>query len=153
MNTTRNRLLLALLGSVAIAACALSGAQPDADAKQAVRKVLEDQVKAWNKGDLNGFMEGYWNSPELSFFSGGKKTRGWQATLDRYRKKYQGEGKEMGKLAFKDLNITPLGPGHALVRGGWELTLTKGRAGGLFTVIFTNTSGSWRIIHDHTSAE
>jgi ketosteroid isomerase-like protein len=150
---TRERLLLALLGSLVIATCAVSGAQPDADAKQAVRKVLEDQVKAWNKGDLNGFMEGYWNSPELSFFSGGKKTRGWRATLDRYRKKYQSEGKEMGKLAFVGLKIDMLGSTHALVRGGWELTLTKGRAGGLFTVIFTKTSGGWRIIHDHTSAE
>jgi ketosteroid isomerase-like protein len=150
---TRQRLLLTLLATLALAAYAVSGPQADTDAKQAVRKVLDDQVKAWNKGDLNGFMEGYWNSPELSFFSGGKKTRGWQATLDRYRKKYQGEGKEMGKLAFKDLNIALLGADHALVRGGWELTLTKGRAGGLFTVIFANTSGTWRIIHDHTSAE
>jgi beta-aspartyl-peptidase (threonine type) len=131
---------------------AVGGAQA-ADAKQAVRKVLDDQVKAWNKGDLNGYMDGYWNSPQLSFFSGGKKTRGWQATLDRYRKKYQGEGKEMGKLAFKDLKIDMLGETHALVRGGWELALTKERAGGLFTVIFAKTSGGWRIIHDHTSEQ
>jgi beta-aspartyl-peptidase (threonine type) len=153
MKTTRIPLLLAVVATLAIAAHAVCGSQPEGDAKDAVRKVLDDQVKAWNKGDLSGFMAGYWNSPELSFFSGGKKTRGWQATLDRYRKKYQGEGKEMGKLAFKDLKIDMLGTNHALVRGGWELTLTKGRAGGLFTVIFAKTSGDWRITHDHTSAE
>src|SRR5262249_53253325 len=86
-------------------------------AKKAIRKVLDDQVTAWNKGDLRGFMDGYWQSPDLSFFSGKNKTKGWQATLDRYRKKYQGEGKEMGKLSFSELDVELLGPQHALVRG------------------------------------
>ena len=65
---------------------------------KAVTKVLEDQAAAWNKGDLPGFMEGYWKSPDLRFLSGKTVTEGWQATLDRYRKKYQADGKKMGKL-------------------------------------------------------
>ena len=60
-------------------------------AKSAIRKVLDDQVTAWNQGDLPGFMKGYWQSPDLSFFSGNNKTVGWQATLERYRQKYQGD--------------------------------------------------------------
>jgi ketosteroid isomerase-like protein len=117
-----------------------------------VRKVLDDQVAAWNKADLNGFMAGYWESPELSFFSGKEKAKGWQATLDRYRKRYQAEGKEMGKLAFSDLEIFMLGPNHALVKGHFQLTLKNGNPSGLFTLILQKLPKGWRIIHDHTSS-
>ena len=122
-----------------------------AQAKKAIRKVLDDQVTAWNKADLRGFMEGYWQSPDLSFSSGKNKTKGWQATLDRYRKKYQGEGKEMGKLAFSELDVTLLGSSHALVRGRWQLALAKDNPSGLFTLIFQKLPAGWRIVHDHTS--
>jgi ketosteroid isomerase-like protein len=117
----------------------------------AVQKVLDDQVAAWNKGDLEGFMAGYWKSPELSFFSGNMKTKGWQATLDRYRKKYQSEGKEMGKLAFKEIAIELLGSDNVLVRGRYELALRNERLTGIFTVIMRKLPEGWRIIHDHTS--
>ncbi len=120
-------------------------------AKAAIQKVLDDQVVAWNKGDLEGFMAGYWKSPELSFFSGGTKTAGWQATIDRYRKKYQGEGKEMGKLAFKEISIEVIGADHALVKGRWHLTLSKESIGGLFTLLMKKLPEGWRIVHDHTS--
>jgi ketosteroid isomerase-like protein len=121
--------------------------------RDAIRRVLDDQVVAWNKRDLDGFMVGYWKSPELSFFAGGAKTLGWQATLERYRKKYQGEGKEMGKLAFSELAIDVLAPDQALVKGRWRLTLAKESPGGLFTLIMRKLPEGWRIIHDHTSAE
>ena len=75
--------------------------QEATDAKKAIRQVLDDQVVAWNKGDLPGFMEGYWQSPDLRFYSGKDVTSGWQATLDRYRKRYQGEGKKMGQLVVQ----------------------------------------------------
>jgi beta-aspartyl-peptidase (threonine type) len=130
----------------------LSAQQPGtSQSKIAIRKVLDDQVIAWNKGDLRGFMEGYWQSPDLSFFSGKNKTKGWQATLDRYRKKYQGEGKEMGKLKFSELEVAFLGESHALVRGRWQLALAKENPSGLFTLIFRKVPAGWRIIHDHTS--
>ena len=151
MKTTRIPLLLAVVATLAIAAHAVCGSQPEGDAKDAVRKVLDDQVTAWNKADLRGFMEGYWQSPDLSFYSGKNKTKGWQATLDRYRKKYQGEGKEMGKLAFSELDVTLLGSSHALVRGRWQLALAKDNPSGLFTLIFQKLPAGWRIVHDHTS--
>jgi uncharacterized protein (TIGR02246 family) len=119
--------------------------------EKAIRQVLDDQVVAWNKGDLDGFMKGYWNSKDLTFQSGKDLTRGWQETLERYKKKYQAEGKEMGKLAFSDVVIQELAPGVALVTGKWELTLSKETIGGRYTLIMKKLSEGWRIIHDHTS--
>jgi beta-aspartyl-peptidase (threonine type) len=136
---------------VVVAGSGLAQEPSSAESKKAIRKVLDDQVIAWNKGDLRGFMEGYWQSTDLSFYSGKNKTKGWQATLDRYRKKYQGEGKEMGKLAFSELEVELLGPSHALVRGRWQLMLAKDNPGGLFTLIFRKVPAGWRIVHDHTS--
>jgi beta-aspartyl-peptidase (threonine type) len=129
------------------------GAEPSqADAaRQAIQKVLADQVAAWNRGDLEGFMAGYWKSDELSFFSGKDKTLGWKATLERYRKRYQAEGKEMGKLTFSELQIDLLGPDAAYVRGRWKVEMKNEAPQGLFTVIFKKTPDGWRIVHDHTS--
>jgi ketosteroid isomerase-like protein len=131
--------------------CTLALSAETDDAKGAVRKVLDDQVAAWNKGDLPGFMEGYWHSPSLSFFSGNNKTAGWQATLERYQKKYQGEKKEMGRLTFVDLSIDVIGADHALVRGRFQLRMKTESPTGLFTLILKKMPPGWRIIHDHTS--
>jgi ketosteroid isomerase-like protein len=114
--------------------------------------VLDDQAAAWNKGDLPGFMKGYLESDDLSFFSNNLKTKGWKATLERYQKKYQGDGKEMGKLAFTELSIEMLGNDHALVRGRFELTLKKENPTGIFSLVMRKTKDGWRIIHDHTSS-
>ncbi len=133
-------------------ACMSAAGGEPASATKAIRKVLDDQVSAWNKGDLRGFMEGYWQSDDLTFFSGNNQTRGWQATLDRYRKKYQAEGKEMGKLTFRDIDIRFLAADHALVTGRWQLELTKDKIGGLFTLIVHKKAPGWRIVHDHTSS-
>jgi hypothetical protein len=118
----------------------------------AVKRVLDDQVVAWNKGDLEGFMAGYWKSEKLSFFSGDKKTAGWQATLDRYRKRYQADGKEMGKLSFDEMSIELLGDGHALVRGRFRLQLKNEAPTGIFTLVLRRLPEGWRIVHDHTSS-
>jgi ketosteroid isomerase-like protein len=120
-------------------------------ARKAIYQVLEGQVQAWNKGDLKGFMTGYLRSSELTFYSGGNVIKGWDAMLERYEKKYTGAGKEMGKLAFKDVDIELLSATSAVVRGRWQLTLSKESPGGLFTLIFRKTSDGWRIVHDHTS--
>lgn len=118
----------------------------------AVRHVLDDQVVAWNRKDLEGYMAGYWKSPELVFFAGGTGTRGWQATIDRYRKRYQGEGKEMGTLSFSDVSIEGLGPAAVLARGEWRLAMSGGKElRGLFTVILRRMPEGWRIVHDHSS--
>jgi beta-aspartyl-peptidase (threonine type) len=142
-------LVLVVFSSASLAA----DADKPAGEAAAVRKVLDDQVVAWNKGDLKGFMEGYWNSPKLSFFSGKTPTRGWKETHERYEKRYRAEGKEMGKLAFSDLEIEMLGPDSALVRGKWALETSKEKHAGLFTLIFKKQTGGWRIVHDHTSGE
>jgi beta-aspartyl-peptidase (threonine type) len=120
--------------------------------RQAVQGVLDAQVAAWNQGDLDGFMTGYWHSPELTFFSGKEVTSGWQATLDRYRKRYQAEGRDkMGTLSFSNIEIDLLASDSAFVRGRWNLATNKEPRGGLFTLLFKKKQQGWRIVHDHTS--
>jgi ketosteroid isomerase-like protein len=135
------------------AACSTSET-PGSDTIRDVRSVWTAQVEAWNRGDLEGFMSGYWKSPDLVFFSNGTETRGWQATLDRYRTRYQTEGKEMGKLDFPELDILPLGPDAAMARGRWRLRMPDGKeSSGMTSVIFRKLPEGWRIVHDHSSAE
>jgi beta-aspartyl-peptidase (threonine type) len=132
--------------------CILAPADAAApSAEDAIKQVLNDQVAAWNKGDLEGFMQGYWKSPELTFFSGGNKTQGWQATMERYVKRYRSDGKEMGQLTFSDLEIEMLGSDSAVVRGRFALVMSKEKPSGLFTLIVKRLPEGWRIIHDHTS--
>ena len=141
---------LCLTGMLAIGA---AGAGSDADVR-AIRQVLDRQTEAWNRGDLEGYMQGYWKSPALTFYSGGTITAGWEATLARYRKRYQAEGKEMGRLDFPGETIEMLGPDSAVARGRWRLVLSGGKeAVGLYTVILKRLPEGWRIVHDHSSAE
>jgi beta-aspartyl-peptidase (threonine type) len=132
----------------------LAAAKESAElARSAVQEVLQHQQDAWNRHDLDGFMAGYWNSPGLTFFSGAKETSGWQATLERYRKTYQSEGREMGKLGFSGLRIELLGKDAAFVRGAFHLTMPDGKTPhGLFTLIFRRFPDGWKIVHDHTAA-
>ena len=122
-------------------------------AKGEVERVLLTQQEAWNRRDLEGFMAGYWNSPELTFFSGAKENNGWQATMDRYRATYASPGHEMGKLTFSGLRIEMLGADAAFARGSWQLTMCDGKTPhGLFTLVFRKFPEGWKIVHDHTSA-
>jgi ketosteroid isomerase-like protein len=118
-----------------------------------IRAVLDKQVEAWNRRDLEGFMTGYWNSPNLSFYSGGTRTNSWQATIERYRKTYQSDGREMGHLDFSEIQIELLGKDSAFVRGKWHLKMKESEPGGLFTLIFRKLPEGWRVIHDHTSSQ
>jgi len=130
----------------------VSGVSTRVSDSDQIREVLTTQVSNWNAGRLEEFMKGYWRSPKLTFFSGGRKLAGWDTTLERYRKAYQADGHEMGKLVFSDLDVTVLGPQSAMVTGHWELTMSDGKKpGGLFTLIFRKVDGGWKIIHDHTS--
>jgi len=124
-----------------------------AEATAAVRSVLDAQVEAWNRGALEGFMATYWRSPDLVFCSGATVTRGWDETLARYRKRYQSEGREMGRLRFDSIEIVPLGEDAALARGAWRLVLSDGKEPhGLFTLLLRRVDGAWRIVYDHTSS-
>jgi len=150
-------LFLLLLGGLQIALCTVvSQAQNTAGAqgpKAAIEQVLRAQQEAWNKHDLETFMAGYWNSPDLTFFSGAKENHGWQATIERYRATYASAGHEMGTLEFSGLRIERLGVDAAFVRGAWQLTMSDGKTThGLFTLIFRKFPEGWKIVHDHTSA-
>ena len=135
---------------LAVLAIALSA---DDSAKD-VRVLLDRQVADWNRKDLDGFCAGYWRSPKLVFQSGGDKVEGWDGMRERYRKRYQGEGKAMGTLAFREVEVEPLGPDSAFARGRWELKFADGaQAGGRFTLILRKTADGWRIVHDHTSSD
>ena len=142
--------VLAVTASISVHARQERAKEPQA--MRDIRSVLDKQVEAWNRKDLTGFMRGYWNSPGLTFYSGGTTISGWQATLDRYRKRYQSEGREMGKLDFSELQIEMLGPKSAFVRGKWHLKMTTGDVGGLFTLILRQFPAGWKIIHDHTQS-
>jgi ketosteroid isomerase-like protein len=145
--------LLALVVAVSSAAILPSTDAGASAVVSGVKAVLDAQVVAWNRGDLEGFMTGYWRSPDLVFCSGATVTRGWEDTLARYRRRYQSEGHEMGQLRFEDLEVVPLGREAALARGAFRLQLRDGKEPhGRFTLVVRRLGGEWRIIHDHTSA-
>ncbi len=129
-----------------------TAADPDQE-RTAILKLLNVQVTAWNHGDLEGFMAGYWRSPELTFFSNDSETHGWQETLERYQKRYQGEGRAMGQLDFQGLRIEMLGAEAAFVRGKWHLKMPDGKdLQGMFTLVLRNfPQNGWKIVHDHSS--
>ena len=122
----------------------------DEKAKAAIKKVMDEQTAAWNRGDIEGFMQGYWNSPEMMFVSGNNMTKGWQPTLDRYKKSYDSRGK-MGVLEFSELQITLTGKDSAVVFGRFTLVREKDKPTGLFTLNFRKFKDGWKIILDHTS--
>lgn len=118
--------------------------------KEEIIGVLNMQAEAWNHGDIEGYMQGYWKSDSLLFTSGGKIRRGWKATLEKYQKSY-GTTSKMGTLKFSELEIKLLSPVSAWVFGHWELVRDSDNPGGVFTLIFKKFPDGWKIIHDHTS--
>jgi ketosteroid isomerase-like protein len=129
-----------------VATCSHAAGHPSAE----IRDVMSAQVAAWNRGDIDGFMAGYWRSDRTEFVSGDKVTRGWQTVRDRYRKKYDSREK-MGILTFSEINVTPLGNDAAFVVGRWSLGRKSDRPHGIFSLLFRRTPAGWRIVHDHTS--
>jgi L-asparaginase / beta-aspartyl-peptidase len=131
-------------------ACVLAAAPlAIADDSEALHTILLQQSKAWNDGDLDAFMATYWKSPELTFSSGGTTTRGWQATLERYRMKYP-DRVTMGHLAFSNLESRMLGDSAALTLGRWKLQRDDAIEGN-FSLVWKRFDVGWRIVHDHTS--
>jgi uncharacterized protein (TIGR02246 family) len=121
-------------------------------ASEAIREVLTTQQAAWNRGDIQSFLEGYWKSPDLTFSGSEGIVRGYEGLLERYRKSYP-DRQAMGELEFSELEIRGLGPDAALVLGHWHLKRSKGDLGGVFTLVFRRFPIGWRIMHDHTSAQ
>jgi len=143
------RLIAALVGCLLTGVLASAAESPEAS----VRAVLAAQVAAWNRGDLEGYMAGYWKSPDLVFFSNKTETRGWQQTLDRYRAAYKAEGRQMGTLDFPKLDFKVLGSEAVLARGQWRLKMPDGKEStGMTSVTFQKLREGWRIVHDHSSS-
>ena len=141
------KMLLTVLLLAVGAASAQSGNNA---AERDIKKVMTDQAEAWNRGDIAGFMQGYWNSDKLIFVSGDRVTRGWQPTLDNYKRSYDSRAK-MGTLTFSDLEITVLSKDAAVVLGSWSLAREGDNPHGKFTLTFRKFREGWRIIIDHTS--
>jgi beta-aspartyl-peptidase (threonine type) len=118
-----------------------------------IQKLLDAQVEAWNRGDLDGFMAGYWNSIDLEFMSGTDVTYGWQATLVRYRTRYQAEGQEMGRLEFVDIKIEVEDHEKATAKGTWRLVQTAKLSQGKFALNLRRFDDGWKIVRDHTTLE
>ena len=138
-------MLLVLVGVSAVLA-----QSKDEKIKADIRKVMDEQVAAWNRGDIEGFMQGYWKSENLIFVSGDKVTRGWQQTTDNYKKSYNTREK-MGVLTFSDLEIEVLSKDSAKVLGRWKVAHEPKDNQGRFTLIFRKFKDGWKIVHDHTS--
>jgi len=117
-----------------------------------IRHVLSQQQKAWNDGNLEQFMQGYWQSEKLRFASGNSFRFGWKTTLANYQKNYPDRA-TMGQLAFDIIDINLIAQQHAIVFGRWHLQREKDTPNGLFSLTFEKISGQWLITQDHTSSE
>lgn len=134
-----------------LAATSISFAAPADPEAAAINQVLEAQTAAWNRGDIDAFMAGYWKSDELRFASGGVITYGWKTTRDRYKRNYPDKA-TMGTLAFTIHEVKVLSADAAIVFGRWELTRKHDKPWGLFTLTFRKVDGAWLIVSDHTSS-
>jgi ketosteroid isomerase-like protein len=128
--------------------------QDETDLEAAIRAAIETvfraQQDAWNRGDVEAFMEHYWKSDDLTFSSGGKTTRGWQATRDNYEERYPTRD-AMGRLTLGEFELFPLGDSAALVLGEWKLDRESEPVSGNFSLVLRKIDGRWVIVHDHTS--
>lgn len=120
--------------------------------KHKISVLLEKQVAAWNEGNLEKFMETYWNSDKLVFVGSRGPTYGWQATLDNYKKSYP-DKKAMGKLEFKIMDILKIDEKTIYVIGRFVLTRDIGNVSGYFTLNIQEFKNKWLIVSDHSSAE
>ena len=117
-----------------------------------VTAVLMAQQEAWNRGDIDAFMEGYWKSDALRFASGGDVTLGWQATIDRYKTRYTDKA-AMGTLSFAELDVQVVSEDAAIVHGRWALERAADRPSGLYTLVFRNFGDDgWLIVSDTTTS-
>ncbi|MFK8111655.1 MAG: isoaspartyl peptidase/L-asparaginase [Rubripirellula sp.] len=117
-----------------------------------IETLLQQQAQDWNAGSIDDFMKLYWQSEELTFSSGGEVTRGFDATLARYKQRYP-DSKAMGALTFAELEFLSLGANAMQVQGTWNLQRKEEPIGGRFTLILRRLEAGWKIVHDHTSVK
>jgi L-asparaginase / beta-aspartyl-peptidase len=135
---------------VLLAGCATASSE---SGRPRILAVLAAQADAWNAGDLDAFLTGYWNSDRTVFAGGGTVHRGFQAMAERYRTTYATREK-MGRLSFSNLVFEQLEEDRAVVTGSWELEIAgaEKRPGGVFTLLWRRFADGWKIVHDHTSS-
>ncbi|MEO1260615.1 MAG: DUF4440 domain-containing protein [Bacteroidota bacterium] len=131
---------------------ALLSAQKETKAFQEIKALLYQQQKDWNAGNIDAFMQTYWQSDQLQFGGASGITRGWQGTLDGYKKRYPDKA-TMGQLTFVIKDMTRHSRKVVSLTGSWELEREKDRPGGHFLLIWRKIKGDWKIVVDHTSAK
>ncbi len=142
-------LAFALLGL--LTACHSQPTKVNTNAEIAsIQQVMDNQQQAWNRGDIDGFMTGYWASDSLRFIGKRGITYGWQATLDNYKKSYPGT-EAMGRLQFTNLSMELTGDYSAYVIGKWELFRTADTLDGHYSLLWKKQAGQWIIVADHSS--
>lgn len=120
------------------------------DDRKEILSVLEVQRTAWNRGDLEGYMQGYWKNDSLLFVGSRGPTYGWKQTLDNYKKGYPDKA-AMGELTFGIKKVEFLNDKAAFVLGSWHLKREKDTPNGYFTLIFRKIGGKWKVVSDHSS--
>jgi uncharacterized protein (TIGR02246 family) len=147
----QTRLTLPVICYILIAVLACAAPEQASTSVAEIQSVLTAQQDAWNRGDIDAFMNGYARSASTVFVSQDEVSRGWETVRDRYRVKYSDRTK-MGTLGFSEIEVTMLSPDAAVVLGRWRLKRTSDEPHGRFTLIFKRLPEGWRIVHDHTSA-
>jgi ketosteroid isomerase-like protein len=142
--------MLYILVAIVIVTVAVTTTEGQTKQQAEILSVLNQQAAAWNRGYIEGYMSGYWRSEKLIFVSGDRVTKGWQSTLERYRKSYDTRAK-MGTLRFADIEFVTVTKDHGVVLGSWELIRESDNPKGKFTLTFRRFKEGWRIVLDHTS--
>ena len=115
-----------------------------------IRKLLQTQTIAWNRGDVEAFMQTYWKSDSLMFIGKNGVVWGWQQTLNNYKKSYP-DTAAMGKLSFDIIQVKPVGSDAYFVVGKWMLNRTAGNLSGHYTLLMRRFKNGWKIVADHSS--
>jgi len=147
----QTRLTLPVICYILIAVLACAAPEQASTSVAEIQSVLTAQQDAWNRGDIDAFMNGYARSASTVFVSEDEARRGWETVRDRYRVKYSDRAK-MGTLGFSEIEVTMLSSDAAVVLGRWKLKRENDEPHGRFTLIFKRLPEGWRIVHDHTSA-
>ena len=147
----QTRLMLPITCYILTAASVCTAPDQPSNSVAEIQSVLAAQQDAWNRGDIDSFMNGYARSASTVFVSEDEVRRGWETVRERYRVKYSDRAK-MGALSFFEIEATMLSPDAAVVIGRWRLKRASDEPHGRFTLIFKRLPEGWRIVHDHTSA-
>lgn len=145
-------LRLSLIAILTLLFATIGSAQQVNKHLEQIKKLLYQQQQDWNKGDIDAFMEVYWKSEELQFGGASGITKGWQQTLDNYKKRYPDKA-TMGELSFDIKDMTKHSRKVISLTGSWDLKREIGDIGGHFLLIWRKIKGNWRIVVDHTSAK